>query len=583
MPKRYDPRVSGRADLSTRGWRDPASDARFDAGDMGTNVALDCGWGRLLFGQTFSEHNDMTEMLRAEGSDRRDIALYPRDPHVLVATNPDELFIDPSLTFRLWMHRYRSARQPVRGVIVRKMRTRADGETINRIYAANGMVTAEVDILWRNQLTETFTYLVAEDADTGEVIGTVTGVDHRKAFRDPESGSSLWCLAVHPQAQRPGVGQALVRTLAERYQARGRAYMDLSVMHDNTAAIALYEKLGFERVPVFCVKRKNRINEPLFTPRNVTANLNPYARIVADEARRRGISVSVLDAEAGYLSLSLGGREIVTRESLSELTTAVAMSRCDDKGVTRRLFAAAGIAVPPGQTAGDEEADREFLERHGAVVVKPSRGEQGKGVTVGIRDIDQLRRATDHARMFADEVLLEAKVEGEDLRIIVIDHEVVAAAIRRPAQIRGTGNHTIAALIDKQGRRRAAATDGEASIPVDDHTRDTIAEAGYELADVLGKDVSLQVRQTANLHTGGTIHDVTDHLHPELVRAAVTASRALDIPVVGLDFMVLAVNGADYVCLEANERPGLANHEPQPTAQRFVDLLFPQTRSRTLA
>ena len=27
--------------------------------------------------------------------------------------------------------------------------------------------------------------------------------------------------------------------------------------------------------------------------------------------------------------------------------------------------------------------------------------------------------------------------------------------------------------------------------------------------------------------------------------------------------------------IEANERPGLANHEPQPTAQAFVDFLFP--------
>jgi hypothetical protein len=29
--------------------------------------------------------------------------------------------------------------------------------------------------------------------------------------------------------------------------------------------------------------------------------------------------------------------------------------------------------------------------------------------------------------------------------------------------------------------------------------------------------------------------------------------------------------------IEANERPGLANHEPQPTAERFMDFLFPQT------
>ncbi len=94
---------------------------------------------------------------------------------------------------------------------------------------------------------------------------------------------------------------------------------------------------------------------------------------------------------------------------------------------------------------------------------------------------------------------------------------------------------------------------------------------------------SLPVRRTANLHTGGTIHDVTDRLHPALKAAAEQASRVLDIPVTGLDFLVPSVEGPDYVIIEANERPGLANHEPQPTAERFVDLLFPGTAQTEVA
>jgi D-alanine-D-alanine ligase-like ATP-grasp enzyme len=86
------------------------------------------------------------------------------------------------------------------------------------------------------------------------------------------------------------------------------------------------------------------------------------------------------------------------------------------------------------------------------------------------------------------------------------------------------------------------------------------------------------VRRTANLHTGGTIRDVTDELHAALAAVAVAAARAIEIPVLGLDLIVPAVDGAEYVAIEANEQPGLANHEPRPTAQRFVDLLFPETR-----
>ena len=49
----------------------------------------------------------------------------------------------------------------------------------------------------------------------------------------PRAARSLWTLAVDPASQVPGVGEALVRALAERFHTRGRAYLDLSVMHDN--------------------------------------------------------------------------------------------------------------------------------------------------------------------------------------------------------------------------------------------------------------------------------------------------------------------------------------------------------------
>ena len=85
--------------------------------------------------------------------------------------------------------------------------------------------------------------------------------------------------------------------------------------------------MGFQRIPAFCIKLKNPINEPLFTGLTTDSALNPYAQIIVDEALRRGIAVNVDDAENGFFELTFGGRQIACRESLSELTTAVAMSR----------------------------------------------------------------------------------------------------------------------------------------------------------------------------------------------------------------------------------------------------------------
>jgi D-alanine-D-alanine ligase-like ATP-grasp enzyme len=154
----------------------------------------------------------------------------------------------------------------------------------------------------------------------------------------------------------------------------------------------------------------------------------------------------------------------------------------------------------------------------------------------------------------------------------------VAAAVRRPAAVIGDGRRDIRTLIERQSRRRSAATGGESRIPMDAATEDVVRAAGHQMDDILPEGVPLAVRRTANLHTGGTIHDVTAELHPTIARACVTASRALGIPVTGLDLLVPDPAGPEHVFIEANERPGLANHEPQPTAERFIDLLFPNTR-----
>lgn len=543
-------------------------------GERRTNAAIECGWGRLLFAHTFASSAELIEAMRQERPGRRDIAMYLEDPHVVLSQAPHELFLDPSHTFRLRLAGWRARRHP-RGFDVHRLRRRADVDAVNRIYGARGMVQVDPEFAWAQRESDALIHLVATDVVTSEVIGSVTGVDHVAAFQDAEGGSSLWCLAVDPQAAYPGVGEALVGALAERFRARGRSFMDLSVLHDNASAIALYEKLGFQRVPVFALKTKNSINEKLFAGPPTDTPLNPYAMIIINEARRRGIGVEVIDAEANYFRLSLGGRSVVCRESLSELTSAVAMSRCDDKAVTRRVLAAAGLSVPDQTNTGTPEEDRAFLDRHGRVVVKPLRGEQGHGITVDVRDPETLTEAVERARRVCDTVLLEQLVEGQDLRVLVINHRVVAAAVRRPAEITGTGDRTIAELIEAQSRRRAAATGGESTIPMDAETERCVRSAGCTMEDVLPEGQVLAVRKTANLHTGGTLHDVTDQLHPALVEASVKAAQALDIPVTGLDLLVPDVGGPVYAIIEANERPGLANHEPQPTAERFIDLLFP--------
>ncbi len=533
-----------------------------------------CGWGRIIMGHTYADPRDIAAELLKESPGKRDIAMYVADPHVALTSAPQQLFLDPSDTFRLDLPQQKKP-VPAEDLRIRRLATPEDAKRINELYLQRDMVPTDPDYLWAQRDSRSLISLVAEDQVTGEIVGTVTGIDHVELFNDPSGGSSLWCLTVDPQAARPGVGEQLMGSLAEYFHKVGCKHLDLSVLHDNLQAKALYEKLGFRQVYTFSLKNKNAFNENLFLGPELEEELNPYAKIIVDEARARGITVELLDAHEGYFRLIRGGKKVSCRESLSDFTSAVAMSRCQDKYVTHRWLRRAGLNTPSFRLAGQQDANMAFLDEHRELVVKPAVGEQGKGITVGVHTERELDQALLTARQYGERVLLESFHPGQDLRVVVIGYEVVAAAVRRPPQIIGDGAQTVATLIEKQSRRRRAATGGESSIPIDQQTEACLAEQQLTLDSVLDSGRVIQVRKTANLHTGGTIHDVTPQLHPKLVAAAEEAARQLEIPVVGLDFMVKDPSQEDYVIIEANERVGLANHEPRPTAQRFLDLLFP--------
>lgn len=542
------------------------------------DVAVHCGWGRLLFGQTFSDYRLLADALLAEQPGERDIALYVADPQVVLSFAPQQLFLDPSDTLRLRFSDYRPAQHSAQGFQLRHPHGAADWQAINQLYKMQNMAGIEPHKITPREAGGPVFWL-AEDDDSGEIIGTVMGLNHQKAFADPEQGSSLWCLAVDSGTQRFGVGESLVRHLIEYFMSRTCTYLDLSVLHDNQQAKALYRKLGFRKLRTFALKRKNSINQALFIGPDEDQDLNPYARIITLEARRRGIEVIILDARAGLFSLTQGGRRIRCRESLSDLTSSISMTLCQDKQLTHRTLQRQGLSTPQFRLAADAQDNAAFLAEQGALVVKPNNGEQGRGVAVDIRDAESLQAAIAAARQYDSEVLLESYHPGQDLRVLVINYEVVAAAIRRPAEVCGDGVKTLTQLIEKQSRRRQSATHGESRIPLDAETRRTVEAQGLNLDDVLPQGKSVFVRRTANLHTGGTLVDVTGKLDPALKQAAIDAAKALEIPVAGLDMLVPEADQPEYVIIEVNERPGLANHQPQPTAERFIDLLFPLSRA----
>jgi len=226
------------------------------------NSYVECGWGRLIFAHTFKDNEKVANLLRTEEEGKRDIAFYVRDPQVIVSQSPHEFFLDPSHAYRFWLDKLPEMPEQ-KNFHIRPANLDSDIESMNRIYSANDMRTIDVDSVDKDR--HKIRFYVAVDSDSKEIIGNVMAADHVEIFNDSEKGSSLWALCVDPQARYPGVGRALTIYILQLFSEKGRKYLDISVMYDHPEAIQLYEQLGFQLVPVFCLKKKNIFNQDLYS------------------------------------------------------------------------------------------------------------------------------------------------------------------------------------------------------------------------------------------------------------------------------------------------------------------------------
>lgn len=126
-------------------------------------------------------------------------------------------------------------------VDVRPMRW-PDIEAVHRLEAELFTVDPwSVEQFWSELAQPTRAYAVAVDGE--RVIG------YAGAFLlAPDS--DVQTIAVSPRDQGKGVGAVLLTWLIDRAVAEGCRQMLLEVRSDNSPAIAMYERFGFERISV---------------------------------------------------------------------------------------------------------------------------------------------------------------------------------------------------------------------------------------------------------------------------------------------------------------------------------------------
>ncbi|WP_158989980.1 cyanophycin synthetase [Mucilaginibacter sp. L196] len=392
-----------------------------------------------------------------------------------------------------------------------------------------------------------------------------------------------------------------IQTLAGMDTGYGRTRETKTVGVYNVVFTYLEEKVG-----IYAAEAAVRIAETLITGEDYdleydiqqmreireATRLGPSTGSIVEEAIARDIPWIRLNNQS-LVQLGYGKNQVRFRATMTEKTSCIAVDIASNKEETKRLLQEQAIPVAKGITISSTEGVDEAIRRVGfPLVFKPLDGNHGRGISINIKNHEDAVEAYEFAAKISRKVIVERYVTGYDFRVLVIDNKMVAAALRDPAHVKGDGTSTVQQLIDIENtdpRRGYGHENVLTLITVDRDTLDLLEKKGYTLDTVPAAGEKVFVKSTANLSTGGTSVDVTDHVHPQNIFICERISKIIGLDICGIDIMAenltepLTENGG--VVLEVNAAPGFRMHIapseglPRNVAGHVIDMLYPQGKS----
>lgn len=321
----------------------------------------------------------------------------------------------------------------------------------------------------------------------------------------------------------------------------------------------------------------------------------PSTQSIIEAASSRGIPVKML-GQGSLLRLGTGVYRQYIQATMTGKTSCIGVDIASDKTLTKKILASALIPTPRGTIARDEEDAVAVAKEMGkAAVVKPCDGNQGKGVSLNLVSEAQVRSAYKVAENYGSKVLVEEQIFGRHYRILVVNLKVVAASERFPARVTGDGNNSLKDLIEIENRNPLRGEEHEkplTKIKVDQVVFNVLARQNLTMNYIPAAGEVVNLRDNANLSTGGTAADVTDFIHQDNVELACRIARLLFLDIAGIDIVtedisepLLAGKGA---VIEVNAAPGIRMHlfpdqgSRRQVGDKIVDYLFPWQRPHSI-
>lgn len=285
---------------------------------------------------------------------------------------------------------------------------------------------------------------------------------------------------------------------------------------------------------------------------------NPVYRMLIDEAKKYDLTAVI--RKNIYLEIYSKG-ELISTYSPNTPDLSLATRRIvNNKILTKVFLDRAKLPNPTGALFIEyDKALTYFNKKKNKQVIKPKVGSGGKGVTAGVDNEADFKKAWEVAKQSSREIIVEDFIEGDEVRVFVLGGKVTAAICRLPAFVIGDGVRNVFELVEVKNKNRQ-------NNPT---SRIYPIESFDYLEKVLAKDKTytpseneyVRLITASNVGLGGESVNILKYLHPSIIELAESVWQAiphatqLGLDIIIKNFTAPAENNASII--EVNADPAV--------------------------
>jgi len=294
------------------------------------------------------------------------------------------------------------------------------------------------------------------------------------------------------------------------------------------------------------------------------------ALVIIEEAINRGIRVELPfdNFKLMWIYINPDSSPVEIRRTLTHSTSPISMAITIDKSLSYQVANSVGMRLLPWiQTYSDQEALSFYKNNNGNSIIKPAKGQAGRGIVTSFHDERDFLSKFQALRS-TDSVVIQAKSTGrKDVRLLFIGNKFSAATETRCSEVIGDGHSSFAELIETENSSRRETNNSRMATMLlkEIDIKEACTVSGIQSGVVLREGQSA-VASLSNVTKGGIAADVSEIIHQSFIDEASKLVNRLNLPVVAVDFICdeieqgRSIGASNAYFLEANSSPGIDLH-----------------------